>query len=160
MVNPLLAAAALAMLLAVQAAGQRAPAPDRAAPPAPAAPVSQMRIQQHIMIRVPRVVITARAVPAPPPAIEWKEKKGDKCVPMNQLAGYAQVHGSSVDLMLNGTQRIRARLDDDCPAIDFYSGFYIRRTADGMICADRDSIRSRAGGECQIESFRRLVPER
>jgi hypothetical protein len=32
--------------------------------------------------------------------------------------------------------------------------------ADRKVCASRDSIRSRSGGECRIASFRALVPAR
>ena len=56
--------------------------------------------------------------------------------------------------------RIRARLDRNCPALDYYYGFYISPDEDGLVCADRDSIRSRVGGECQIDAFRRLRPEK
>ena len=31
-------------------------------------------------------------------------------------------------------------------------------TEDGRICADRDVIRSRVGGECRIDQFRVLTP--
>lgn len=67
---------------------------------------------------------------------------------------------NSVDLILRDNSRVRARLDRRCPALDYYRGFYIDTTADGRICADRDTIRSRAGGECRIDQFRRLSPER
>ena len=64
----------------------------------------------------------------------------------------------SVDLILRDSSRIRAHLERRCPALDYYYGFYVSATPDGMICADRDSIRSRVGGECQIDQFRSLRP--
>jgi hypothetical protein len=51
---------------------------------------------------------------------------------------------------------MRAKLERSCPALDYYFGFYIMPAADGQICADRDSIRSRVGGECGIDRFRTL----
>ena len=51
---------------------------------------------------------------------------------------------------------IRARLASSCPALDYYYGFYITPNADGQVCADRDVIRSRMGGACQIDKFRLL----
>ncbi len=65
-----------------------------------------------------------------------------------------------LDLLLNTGKRIRAKLDDDCPSLDYYNGFYLKRTSDGMICADRDRIRARSGDSCEIGSFRTLVPDR
>jgi len=47
-----------------------------------------------------------------------------------------------------------------CPALDFYSGFYLRPSADGQVCADRDTVHARSGGQCGIERFRTLVPRK
>lgn len=154
-------------LLAAAASGAPAPsAPATHAAPAQAenAPLhrvmfSQMVIQQRIVIRVP-----AFAPPPPPPAplqravIVWKEKKGPKCVPMNQLAGASVTRGDSIDLLLRGGRRLRAMLDGDCPAADFYSGFYLTPTGDGQVCSGRDTLHTRVGGKCDIEKFRELVP--
>ena len=79
---------------------------------------------------------------------------------MNTVGGAAIIEADSVDLYLRGGVRMRARLDDACPALDYYSGFYISPTRDGMICADRDAIRTRAGGTCNIDRFRLLAVER
>lgn len=124
--------------------------------------LAQVRIQQHIVIRVPRPDAVRRisAPAAPLPPIAWVEKDSDKCVQMNRLAGAAITRPDSVDLVMAGGKRIRAKLGKECPALDFYSGFYVKPTKDGMVCAKRDTFRSRAGGECQIKSFRTLIPER
>lgn len=117
--------------------------------------IAQVMIQQRIIVRVP-------AMP-PPPAprpIKWKEIKGPKCVPLTQLAGAAITQDDSVDLFLRGGTRLRAKLDDDCPALDYYSGFYIRPTEDGQVCQKRDMLHTRAGGQCRVERFRTLVPDR
>lgn len=117
--------------------------------------IAQMTIRQTVVIRIPV------APPAPPPRpIQWKEVKGPKCVPMSQLAGWAVTQSDSLDLFLRTGARLRVQLDDECPAIDYYQGLYLRPTADGQVCSHRDSIRTRAGGECGIEKFRTLVPKR
>ncbi|AYJ86194.1 hypothetical protein D3Y57_09740 [Sphingomonas paeninsulae] len=90
----------------------------------------------------------------------WIEKKGPKCVPTTGLGGFAITTPDSIDLFLKGGLRYRAHLEDDCPSIAFYSGFYIRPTEDGRICVGRDSIHSRAGGQCEIVKIRTLVPQR
>jgi hypothetical protein len=111
---------------------------------------AQVMIREQILIRVP-----PRAVP-PQPIVEWKEDKGPKCVGMSSIAGAGLVGQSSVDLILKDRSRVRAKLEKSCPALDYYYGFYIRPSSDGQICADRDAIRSRMGGQCEIEKFRSL----
>ncbi len=64
----------------------------------------------------------------------------------------------SIDLLTDERQRLRARLDENCRTLDFYSGFYVERTDDGMVCADRDVIQARSGVRCEIAEFRLMVP--
>lgn len=114
--------------------------------------VAQIQIEQRAIIRVRPV--------APPPAqtIRWNEKKGPKCVDRSALAGALVSSPDSIDLLLRGGFRLRAKLQKSCPSIDFYSGFYVKPTKDGRICEDRDLIHSRTGGECEIDNFKLLVP--
>lgn len=113
--------------------------------------LAQLTIRQQIIIRVP-------TRPPPTDPVEWKENNGPKCVPASALAG-ALVSKRGVDLLLRGGRRVRARLDR-CPPLDYYSGFYVRPGPDGRVCADRDTIRVRSGGSCEIDAFRLLVPAR
>ena len=138
----------IASALLLAAAGTSVPSP---APP-PVIRYSQLTIQERVIIRVP-----ARPVP---PQTRWKEKKGPPCVPIAGLAGAAFIEEGSIDLILRGGQRLRAEFASSCPALDYYSGFYMRPTEDGQICANRDVIRTRSGGECEIKRFRKLVPDR
>lgn len=155
--NPLLM---LPMLLAPDAAWQ-----DAAQRPLPPGARAQLRIERRVIIRIPRMNaapgLAAATSAAPLPPIRWIERTGgDQCVPVAAVAGASITRPDSVDLVLAGGRRMRARLGSDCPALGFYSGFYIRPPADGQICAQRDVIRSRAGGECRIEGLRALVPSR
>lgn len=158
MVN-LLLAVTTAMLLPSPPLGD-----ERKAAPAVSGPqrIAQVRIQQHIVIRVPRpdTVRRVSAPAAPLPPIAWIEKDSDKCVKIDSLAGATITRSDSVDLFLSGGKRLRAKLGDECPALDFYTGFYVKPTRDGMVCAKRDVFRSRSGGECKIKAFRTLVPQR
>lgn len=113
--------------------------------------LAQLTIRQQLIIRVPSRV----RPPADP--VQYKEKDGPKCIPASALAG-AQISNYGVDLLLKGGSRVRAKLARDCPPLDYYSGFYIRPGLDGRVCEDRDSIRVRSGGSCEIERFRKLVP--
>ena len=117
---------------------------------------AQVVIREQIRVRVP---LRLREVsPAPASPIEWKESRGPKCVPADSILGAGMLGQESVDLLLKDNVRVRARFEDRCEALDYYRGFYLTRNPDGMICADRDSIRSRVGGSCQIDKFRKLKP--
>jgi len=112
--------------------------------------LAQLSIEQSLVVRVPR------RTPAKP--LRWKSKKGPKCVAMSAIAGAAVVAEDAIDLALRGGQRLRAHFATNCPALDYYSGFYILPTDDGRICAGRDVIKTRSGGQCEIIRFRKLVP--
>ncbi len=137
-----------------------------AAPAAPAgAPAiawGQVTIHQRIIIRVPRMplALERRRSAADIHPMRWVEKDAPKCVPVDTLAAATIAEEDSVDLIVRGGGRLRAKLGDDCPALGFYSGFYLKRTEDGMLCARRDSIRSRSGDTCPIVAFKHLVPAR
>lgn len=127
---------------------------------APAQPTqfAQVVIREQILIRVPARIHGVTG--APPKPIDWKESRGPKCIPMSLIAGASLLSQNSFDLILKNRARLRAKLEKSCPALDYYYGFYIRRTADGQVCADRDAIRSRMGGECQIDRFRLLTAKK
>lgn len=115
--------------------------------------IAQLAVHERIVIRVPRM---KRAAPAP---IKWRERKGPKCVIAAEMAGALVSDERNVDIVLAGNRRVRARLERGCGAMDFYSGFYLRPGDDGMVCADRDVIRTRSGGSCEISVFKRLEAE-
>ena len=127
-----------------------------AAPEPRQRPVTQVTVREQILVRVP--VRVRPATPAPTSLVEWEEKRGPKCVPAASIQGASLIGQRSVDLILRDRSRVRAKLEDRCPALDFYYGFYVSRNEDGQICADRDFIKSRVGGQCEIEKFRALKP--
>ena len=125
---------------------------------------AQVIIRERMVIRIPRVDSRAepprplyRPTPSPPSA--WREQKAPKCVPMDTIVAATMADGD-VDLETVDGRRLRAKLDDACPTLKFYTGFYLRRTGDGMICAGRDALRSRSGARCEIAQFPTLVPRR
>ena len=122
--------------------------------------LAHLSIHQRIVIRIPRVFGRRSEERTEFAEQRWTTKKGPKCVPMGALEGAVITGTDSVDLLVADGTRLRAEFDDDCPALDFYSGLYVKGTSDGMVCADRDSIRSRSGSACRIDRFRRLVAKR
>lgn len=125
--------------------------------------LAQLTIRQRVIIRVPRVgpapLPIGRASAAPPP-VAYAESKGPRCVAVATMAGAAISAVNVVDLVLGGGARVRAQLDGDCAPLDFYSGFYLKGSPDGMICAGRDAIRVRSGASCAIKRFRTLKVKR
>ena len=115
-------------------------------------------MRQQIIVRVTtglRPIAPQREGARQP--IEWRESRGPRCIPVTRILAATFPSQNSVDLIMRDRTRMRARLERRCAALDFYRSFYLALTPDGLICADRDSIRSRGGGECQIDQFRTLM---
>jgi hypothetical protein len=74
------------------------------------------------------------------------------------LAG-AQLFGDrAIELSMKNGRRYRLFLARECPALSFYQGFYYRRERAGQLCAGRDVIGARSGGECPIASIIAVHP--
>ena len=114
--------------------------------------VRQVVVEGQIIMRVP---VRPRLAP---PAVDWVERKGPKCVPIHHIRAATLSGPEQVDFLLRDRRRLRAELSDGCDALDFYRGFYLK-TEDERICADRDFIHSRMGGRCEIDRLRLLVPK-
>ncbi len=113
--------------------------------------VTRMTIRDEIILKVPVVRQRLRG------PVWWVEKKGPKCIKADAVVAAALNDGSSIDFLLRDHRRIRARMGNECPTLDFYSGFYLSPEG-GEICARRDEIRNRMGQACQIERLRLMVP--
>jgi len=114
--------------------------------------VTRLVVQDEVILRVP---IQPRPLL---PQIEWKEHKGPKCIPIAAIQRAFLTDTQQVDIVLVNHARMRAQLDEDCPALDFYGDFYLQ-PKDDRICARRDAIQSRMGGSCTIERFKQLIPK-
>lgn len=110
-------------------------------------------IQEEVIMRVPVQPLPGQS------AIEWVKRDGPNCIPMEHIRGAVVSPEGEVDFLLRGPRRVRAEFAEDCPDLDFYGGFYLA-PEDARVCAGRDIVRSRIGGNCRIESFHRLVPRK
>lgn len=113
--------------------------------------VRRVVVHDEVIFRVP-------IRPRPMMVVEWEEHKGPKCFPAAKIAGALLSGPQSLDFVLKDRTRIRAQMDSDCQALDYYGRLYLQ-PADDMVCAKREEIRSRIGGSCRIERFRRLTPK-
>ena len=147
MLNPLIATSGLLLLFAAPASS-----------PEPLDRDMADLLQQRITIHVPRVTVrTTTIIMRSTRPATLIEKKADDCVKMESLAGFSVNRFDSVDLVLKDGSMLRARLGNDCPALGFYGGFYVKANKDKKMCAKRDSIRSRSGRLCAVQSFTSLV---
>ena len=123
----------------------------------------QVRIEQRMTIRiVPRATMPIApdllsAMPQQGENQRFVERKVGKCLPVSAIAGVQPHGGSSLILHMRDRRMISAELDRTCRARDFYSGFYLAGSSDGMLCVDRDLLQSRSGAHCTLSRLRQLI---
>src|SRR5688500_16838385 len=81
--------------------------------------VSRLIVEEQWIVRVP-----VRQRP-PKPRFEWQESRGFRCIDTDEIRGALLAGPDHVDFLLPHRQRIRARFGGNCPALDFYGGFYL-----------------------------------
>ena len=123
---------------------------------------NQVRIEQRVVIHIApsppatREEILAR-LPRRPMETRYEEVAFDRCVPVQGIAGVAPVQQNRLLLFMRDRRVLSAALERACDAQAFYSGFYVERNEDGMLCTGRDKLQSRAGASCEVAQFNRLV---
>jgi len=123
----------------------------------------QVSIEQRVTIRVaPRMPASPIAFDSLPPngaGPHFAEKKMGKCVPVSGIVGVQYRDANRLVLHLRDRRMVSATLEKSCRARDYYSGFYVAKNSDGLLCVERDEIRARSGANCQISAMRQLVPD-
>jgi hypothetical protein len=124
--------------------------------------VGQVRIEQRVVIRIsPRPRATRQELLAQLPrgevATRLEERPMGNCVAVQRIAGVGTSNDNRLILFMSDRRIVSARLEKSCKPEDFYSGFYVERNDDGMLCVKRDELQSRAGAKCGVDSFRQLV---
>jgi len=91
--------------------------------------VTRVVIQNEIILRVPL---------QPRPMfrdIEWVERKRARCIPIGQIRQAMMSGPVQVDFIMADHSRVRAHLDEDCPALDFYGSAYLQPEDDRLWAA-------------------------
>ena len=122
----------------------------------------QVRIEQHMVIRlVPSTPSVRRDSADPPPragqAVRYKEKKLGRCVAIDDIVGIAPTQSNRLLLFMRDHRLLSATLERICDADAFYLGAYVERSTDGRLCTGRDTLRARTGASCQVSRISRLV---
>lgn len=124
-------------------------------------PVHQVSIEQRFTIRIsPRAAMPAALIADLPDRASgprWIEKKMGKCLAIGGIAAVQYGDVNKLILYLRDRRIVSATLEKACRAADFYSGFYVAKNSDGMLCTGRDEILSRSGANCQLSALRQLV---
>src|SRR3954464_15436365 len=94
-------------------------APAAAAPPAEPVEFAQLSFRSRVVVRVQTSSVSV------PAASAMREKKGPRCVAIDEILAAGVLARTSVDLVLRGGYRMRARFAASCPGLDYYSGFYL-----------------------------------
>ncbi len=118
----------------------------------------QIRIEHTVIIRVPRAPANPRKGSLKPDRTNWAEEKMGNCLMIKKIAGVRVSTASTLELLTVDGHQVRAYLNKDCEAREFYSGFYIEKPKDGNFCKGREVLHARSGAECRVTKFRLLKP--
>ena len=124
---------------------------------------NQVRIEQRVTIRISPLVNSPRQSIMPDvPQVnlrDYEERDAGKCVPLRAIRAVQSGSDDRLLLYLRDRRVLSLRLRKSCRAQDFYSGFYVEPRDDGMLCVERDTLRSRTGATCELREINRLVAE-
>ncbi|RVQ68919.1 hypothetical protein EKN06_01460 [Croceicoccus ponticola] len=123
----------------------------------------QVQTRQRVMIRITPL---SRVAPPPPvtlPKVEPKRPTAapdavQQCIALADVTGLRLGSGRNLLLYMRDRRIISTLLDRSCQVSSFYSGFYVERPADGMLCAGREALHARSGADCQLSAFRDITP--
>lgn len=122
----------------------------------------QVRIERRMTIRISPISPAVREnmvaqFNRPQRQARYVERKMGKCLPLRSIAAAQSVPGDRLMLYLRDQRIVRASLEKSCRAQDFYSGFYVEPSKDGMLCIDRDKLQARSGAKCELSGLRQMV---
>jgi hypothetical protein len=122
----------------------------------------QVRIERRVTIRISPISPAVREnmvaeFSRPQSQPRYVERKMGKCVPLRSIAAAQTAPGDRLMLYMRDQRIVSARLEKACSAEDFYSGFYVEPSKDGMLCVDRDKLQARSGAKCELSGLRQMV---
>ncbi|WP_066552759.1 hypothetical protein [Croceicoccus bisphenolivorans] len=123
----------------------------------------QVETRRRVMIRITPL---SRVAPPPPVVVQKAEPRrratsgeAQQCIPLEDVAGVKLGQGRTLLLYMRDRRVVRTLLERSCQVSSFYSGFYVERPADGMLCAGREALHARSGADCQLSAFSEVGDE-
>lgn len=83
-----------------------------------------------------------------------------QCISIDDIRDSAIRNDRTIHLRMRGKIYYEMRLQNTCPGLSFYDGFYYRTTPNRQLCGGLDMIMARSGSRCPIESFTRISKEK
>lgn len=122
----------------------------------------QVRIERRVTIRISPISPAVREnmvaeFSRPQRQPRYVERKMGKCLPLRSIAAAQTAPGNRLMLYMRDQRIVSASLEKSCQAQDFYSGFYVEPSKDGMLCVDRDKLQARSGAKCELSGLRQMV---
>ena len=123
----------------------------------------QVRIEQHFSIRIsPGAPVMPPEmldqIEQGPPPERMQPRRMDQCVAIGAIGAVHGAQGDRLLLFMRDQHIVVAALEKACKAADFYSGFYVARNGDGLLCTNRDTLQSRSGANCKVTALGELGP--
>lgn len=112
--------------------------------------VRRVIIRNQLILKIP-------LQPRQSTPMQYQVLEAPRCLSTRAIAGARMSGARTIDFLLSRDRRLRVHMDEDCKSLDFYGGFYLQ-PADERLCAGRDVIRTRMGGNCKIDRFQLLQP--
>lgn len=120
----------------------------------------QVRTRERVMIRITPFSRTAPPPTVVVPQVEVQrrdaESDGERCIPLGDVVGVRLGQGSELLLHMRDRRVFGTQLERTCQVSSFYSGFYVERPSDGMLCAGREALHARSGGDCLMGTFHEM----
>lgn len=82
-----------------------------------------------------------------------------QCISIDDIRDSVIRNDRTIHLRMRGNIYYEMRLQNTCPGLSFYDGFYYRTTPNRQLCGGLDMIMARSGSRCPIESFTRIEKE-
>lgn len=126
----------------------------------------QLRVERRVIVRITPFSARRSASDMPlPSATELaraesnaSEVKGG-CIPLGDVAGVRLAEGRRILLFMRDRSVVSASFERSCPVQAFYSGFYVERHPDGLLCAGREKLHARSGADCTLGGFSQMSRE-
>lgn len=83
-----------------------------------------------------------------------------QCIAIDDIRDSVIRNDRTIHLRMRGNVYYEMRLQNNCPGLSFYDGFYYRTTPNRQLCGGLDMIMARSGSRCPIESFTRIEKEK